>query len=269
MSDDRSSSWIKSNLAAIGSAAVLSVYATGYVRTKPAADRLEEESDRAPARRRAAVQATGPSIDSVPSSRETKAEPSTSAAQPPQIVANAAPKTTVADTAVPSAPAPTVAPTSAPQEPQATTAAAPPAPAPPALTTSTTSTDSTPTPAPTPDAPVVPGAPRKLATDAVATVPASQPSTAAKATAGYKDGLFSGWGTSRHGDIQAYVEIKGGKIVSAFISECLTQYSCSWIAKLPAQVVERQGSEIDYVSGATQSSNALYYAVVDALKKAK
>lgn len=266
MSDDRSSSWIKSNLAAIGSAAVLSVYATGYVRTKPAADRLEEESDRAPARRRAALQATGPAIDSAPASRETKAETSPQAAQPAQIVATAAPKTTVADTTVPSAPAPTVAPTSAPQEPRATTTAAPPAPAPPA---STTSTDSTPTPAPTPDAPVVPGAPRKLATDAVATVPASQPSTAAKATAGYKDGLFSGWGTSRHGDIQAYVEIKGGKIVSAFISECLTQYSCSWIAKLPAQVVERQGSEIDYVSGATQSSNALYYAVVDALKKAK
>ena len=81
--------------------------------------------------------------------------------------------------------------------------------------------------------------------------------------------MYSGWGTSRHGDIQAYVEIKGGKITSAFISECLTQYSCSWIAKLPPQVVERQSAEMDYVSGATQSSNALYYAVVDALKKAK
>ena len=56
---------------------------------------------------------------------------------------------------------------------------------------------------------------------------------------------------------------------SAFISECLTQYSCSWIANLPGQVVTRQSSEVDYVSGATHSANAFYYAVVDALKKAK
>ena len=84
-----------------------------------------------------------------------------------------------------------------------------------------------------------------------------------------KDGTFSGWGTSRHGDIEAAVEIKNGHIVSAFIVQCLTQYSCSWIAALPPQVVTRQSAEVDYVSGATQSSNALYYAIVEALKKAK
>ena len=107
----------------------------------------------------------------------------------------------------------------------------------------------------------------------IPTVPATAASKAAtdtaSAPAAYKDGVYSGWGTSRHGDIQAYVEIKGGKITSAFISECLTQYSCSWIVKLPPQAVERQSAEIDFVSGATQSSNALYYAIVDALKKAK
>jgi uncharacterized protein with FMN-binding domain len=53
------------------------------------------------------------------------------------------------------------------------------------------------------------------------------------------------------------------------ISECLTQYSCSWIAALPQQVLDRQSAEVDYVSGATQSANAFYYAVVNALKKAK
>ncbi len=85
----------------------------------------------------------------------------------------------------------------------------------------------------------------------------------------YKDGLYSGWGTSRHGDIEAYVEIKGGKITSAFISECLTQYSCSWIVKLPPMVLQAQSAEIDYISGATHSSNAFYYAVANALKKAQ
>jgi len=85
----------------------------------------------------------------------------------------------------------------------------------------------------------------------------------------WKDGVYFGWGTSRHGDIQAGVEIKGGRIASAFISECLTRYSCSWIAALPPQVVGRQSPDVDYVSGATQSTNAFYYAVVEALKKAK
>jgi uncharacterized protein with FMN-binding domain len=49
----------------------------------------------------------------------------------------------------------------------------------------------------------------------------------------------------------------------------LTQYSCSWVSLLPPQVVARQSAEVDFVSGATQSANAFYYAVVDALKKAK
>ena len=48
-----------------------------------------------------------------------------------------------------------------------------------------------------------------------------------------KDGTFNGWGTSRHGDIQAAVEIKNGRIVGAYISQCLTRYSCSWISALP------------------------------------
>jgi uncharacterized protein with FMN-binding domain len=81
--------------------------------------------------------------------------------------------------------------------------------------------------------------------------------------------VYQGWGSSRHGDIQAEVEIKGGRIVSASISQCLTRYSCAWIAALPPQVVTRQSPETDYVSGATQSTNAFYYAVVEALAKAK
>jgi uncharacterized protein with FMN-binding domain len=84
-----------------------------------------------------------------------------------------------------------------------------------------------------------------------------------------KDGVFYGWGTSRHGDIQASVEIKNGKIIGAYISQCLTRYSCSWVSMLPGQVVSRQSPEVDYVSGATQSSNAFYYGVVEALKKAR
>jgi uncharacterized protein with FMN-binding domain len=85
----------------------------------------------------------------------------------------------------------------------------------------------------------------------------------------YKDGSYTGWGTSRHGDIQATVVIEGGRIASAVISQCLTRYSCAWVAHLQGQVVTRQSPEVDYVSGATQSTNAFYYAVVEALGKAK
>jgi uncharacterized protein with FMN-binding domain len=85
----------------------------------------------------------------------------------------------------------------------------------------------------------------------------------------WKDGTFTGWGYSRHGDIQASVVIEGGRITSATISECRTRYSCSVIDKLPPQVVQRQSPEVDYVSRATQSADAFYGAVVAALNKAK
>jgi uncharacterized protein with FMN-binding domain len=85
----------------------------------------------------------------------------------------------------------------------------------------------------------------------------------------YRDGTYFGWGTSRHGDIQAAVVIDNGRIASATIAQCLTRYSCSVIAKLPPEVAERQSPEVDYVSGATQSTDAFYYAVVEALSKAK
>jgi uncharacterized protein with FMN-binding domain len=85
----------------------------------------------------------------------------------------------------------------------------------------------------------------------------------------YKDGTYYGWGTSRHGSIEATVTIEGGKIVGSAISQCLTRYSCSWIAHLVPQVVARQSANVDYVSGATQSTYAFYDAVVEALSKAK
>jgi uncharacterized protein with FMN-binding domain len=85
----------------------------------------------------------------------------------------------------------------------------------------------------------------------------------------YKDGTYLGWGTSRHGDIQAEVVIEDGRIKAATIAQCLTRYSCNVIANLPPQVAQRQSPETDYVSGATQSADAFYYAVVQALSKAK
>ncbi|HEY4100368.1 MAG TPA: FMN-binding protein [Gemmatimonadales bacterium] len=85
----------------------------------------------------------------------------------------------------------------------------------------------------------------------------------------FKDGLYTGWGTSRHGDIEASVEIKNGHITAASITQCLTRYSCSWISDLPPEVLARQSAAVDYVSGATQSSSAFANAISEALAKAK
>jgi uncharacterized protein with FMN-binding domain len=80
--------------------------------------------------------------------------------------------------------------------------------------------------------------------------------------------MFSGWGRSRHGDLQATVGIENGKIVYAAVTDCRTRYSCDVIAKLPGQVLQRQSADVDYVAGATESANAFYFAIVEALKAA-
>lgn len=125
----------------------------------------------------------------------------------------------------------------------------------------------------TPSITSIPSAAPQPTTAAVAAEPPLAPPPPPPATpapaALYKDGTYSGWGTSRHGDIEATVVIENGRIASANISQCLTRYSCSLIAHLQGQVVTRQSPDVDYVSGATQSTNAFYDAVVNALAKAR
>jgi uncharacterized protein with FMN-binding domain len=85
----------------------------------------------------------------------------------------------------------------------------------------------------------------------------------------FKDGVYAGWGNSQHGKIEATVEIRAGRIVSARISTCKTRWPCARIALLVPQVAERQSQEVDVITGATHSSDAFYYALVEALSKAK
>lgn len=84
-----------------------------------------------------------------------------------------------------------------------------------------------------------------------------------------KDGKYYGWGSCWHGRIQARVIIEGGRITSSAITKCNTRYDCSWIKSIVPQVVERQSANVDYVTGATESADAFYYAVVEALNQAK
>jgi uncharacterized protein with FMN-binding domain len=102
-----------------------------------------------------------------------------------------------------------------------------------------------------------------------ASQPVTQPPPAAPAKVVWKDGTYYGWGTSRHGDIQAAVVIEGGRILSATISECQTRYPCDYIAHLPPQVAQRQSADVDSVSRATESADAFYFAVTNALVEAQ
>ncbi len=203
-------------LVALSSAAVLAVYATGYVRTRAAADRFAAEA--APRR---APAATPPLVQAAPPL------PSIQPGEP--VIA-------------PSTERVHIRARSTPREAE---------------------TLSTLTPPP-PDAVAEPAAP---IVEPVPATPAPLPAPAAEAQ--FRDGTYLGWGSCRHGDIQASVVIEGGRITAATVARCLTRYSCSWIEPIYSQVVSRQSPEVDYVSGATESTDAFHDAVADALAKAK
>jgi uncharacterized protein with FMN-binding domain len=257
MAQSGSNKKVANSLVAMSSAAVLAVYAAGYARTRFAADRIEAQA----AERRPAIRGpprpASPNVEFRPAAPNAPAgapSPATSApsnpardtAGKPGLIASLAPVATTAD--VPGgAAAPPPAETPAPSSPT------PPAAVPVANQAAE---------------PAPPAAEHKAEVAAAAPA-APAPVAPAPAAPAWKDGTYYGWGTSRHGDIQAAVVIEGGRIASATIAQCWTRYSCSVISNLPPQVAQRQSPETDYVSGATQSVNAFYYGVVEALKQAK
>jgi uncharacterized protein with FMN-binding domain len=85
----------------------------------------------------------------------------------------------------------------------------------------------------------------------------------------WKDGYYTGWGQSRHGDIQAFVRITDGEITEAGIATCETRYPCSVIEDILMQPVALQGPDVDKVSRATESADAYYYGLVMALENAE
>jgi uncharacterized protein with FMN-binding domain len=238
---------VANSLLAAGAAAVLAVYAAGYERTRPAAEQLEAQSAvRRPAPRAAKAITPAPAA----------AQPQQASEAPREVAVLAHPAEPRPPIAAPDAPKPEPPKPDAPKpKTEVSTAPAAPAPAAPEPVV--------PTPAPAPAAIVSAPAPAPAIAPAPPTPSAPQP------TAQYKDGTYKGWGTCRHGDIEAQVVIEGGRITSASISQCLTRYTCDVIGRLPPEVIQRQSAEVDYVTGATESANAFYYAVLGALGKAK
>jgi uncharacterized protein with FMN-binding domain len=229
--------------------AVLTVYAAGYIRTQDAADRLASQI----AKRRATVSTPQQAHLSIRDSAAFNAEREEHGNHrkpieevplrlpgPPKPPPEAFSRRTFSENALPNS-----------------------------LPASVPKTE-TPIPTPTPVSP-----PAEVAA-VIAAPPAPAPAIAADGSADttsapahvWKDGSYSGWGYSRHGNIEATVVIEGGRIASAIISQCRTRYSCSVIDRLPPQVAQRQSPDVDYVTGATQSADAFYGAVVEALGKA-
>ncbi len=118
-------------------------------------------------------------------------------------------------------------------------------------------TTPTPTTAPLPRTTLPPA---RIATPTATPAPAGASGT-------YRDGSYTGLGRSRHGNIEVTVVVQGGKIASAKVSQCLTRYPCSMISALPGEVVAQQSANVDFVSGATDSSTAFRDAVTNALAK--
>ncbi|MFP3126194.1 FMN-binding protein [Ectobacillus funiculus] len=85
----------------------------------------------------------------------------------------------------------------------------------------------------------------------------------------YKDGTFTGTGMNRRGEMEVAVTLKKDKITDVQIINWGMHYSESDIAGLPDEVIQRQSANVDFVSGATYSSQAFTDAIQDALNNAK
>ena len=222
---------------AASAAAVLTVYGAGYERTKDAASKLDAQF----AQRRSA-----PS-DVRPVQEGSAVHSPSDAAQSPRAPIQPGLRDRIVQTQAP-APAPVEVASSSPAPSALSTPLAPVAPPTPQKTdipvvasVAAVSVATTPvTPA------VAPPAPAPAPDTTAAPAPVDKPK--------YKDGTYTGWGSCRHGDIQAQVTIEGGKITVARISQCLTRYSCDVIGRLPPEVLQRQSAEVDWVTGATQSA---------------
>jgi uncharacterized protein with FMN-binding domain len=249
---------ISNNLVAVSCAAVLTVYAAGYWRTRDAARQFAAQAKgrRSAARTERAAVSPKPAV----------IEPSAPAPLPPPEAPTTIAPAVVAKAAGPSSPvaAQKAAPARAHAHPRASTTtgaaiatAAPPSspvPAPEAMSAPAsvghglvvepvTVTEPIPTPPPAPRPPATPAA-------------------------RWRDGIYTGHGDSPHGDLDVRVVIRDGRIVEAAIQNCNTRYPCELIDPMVQQSVVIQSSNVDYVSRATESSEAYNDGLVEALNKA-
>jgi uncharacterized protein with FMN-binding domain len=245
---------ISNNLVAASCAAVLSVYAAGYWRTRDAARQFEAQAKgRRPVARteRAAISPKPAVIE--PSARAPQPRPEAPATIAPAVVAAATePSSPVAASRVTHAPKST-------------------------MTASAMTPAARPLSSPVAAPETTPASPSAEAGIVVAPVPMTSESTPVSRSASeppatpaarWRDGIYTGHGDSPHGDLDVRVVIRDGRIVEAAIEACNTRYPCELIDPMVRQSVVIQSSNVDYVSHATESSEAYNDGLVEALNKA-
>ena len=225
------------DLVAASCAAVLAVYAAGYSRTREAARRFETQA------------------------RERRPTPPVAATPTPTVIEEATPQSGPTDRAA-SPTAPAMQPAS---KPPSRVAARKPAHK--AADSARATADAAGPSSPSALKEIAP-VPLPAADTTVAMPIAIRREPASASAPKWRDGTYTGLGDSPHGDIEARVVIKDGRIVEAGIATCDTRYPCSVIDPLIQQPVERQSPDVDYMSHATESSDAYYDALVAALEKA-
>lgn len=247
-------------------AAILVVYGAGLWRTRDEARRLASEAQvpraarperRAPVRTEPAVQA--PAIVEEPAAPDPAALPApdatTTASSPAVANAGQSPASSPGVDAVPAA--------SSAVSNEAPVATAVSAGTPVSTISSAGAGNAGAASTPLPPAAAIPQQGEPAADNATIVATVGPP------TPVWRDGRFTGWGGSRHGDIQAFVTIKNGKIVESGILTCDTRYPCDVIDRILNQPVVWQSAEVDNVSRATESAGAYYWGLVEALKNAE
>ncbi|HLG96827.1 MAG TPA: hypothetical protein VKX49_11000 [Bryobacteraceae bacterium] len=279
MAKNKSNKKVANGLVAMSSAAVLAVYAAGYVRTRPAASRLDAQvyerplAPEVPAKRAAADAGMPPAapnrpavapVHVLPAHEEVKHPPASAQAatpgRPQETIAEQA-NTRKAEATSQATVAVNTAAAAADVNSVSTTSAS-------AVTSAVQQGEGSTVSGPGQSSPAVASSSAANSTPAATSAPAATSNPAAPAQPVWKDGKYTAWGTCRHGDIQATVVIQGGRIVSADITDCQTRYSCDIIESLPPKVITRQKNKFDVIGGATESAYAYYGAVYWALDQA-
>jgi uncharacterized protein with FMN-binding domain len=83
-----------------------------------------------------------------------------------------------------------------------------------------------------------------------------------------REGTYNGTGSNYLGDVSVAVTVASGKISQVQITACNMHYPEYWIDGLPGEVLAAQSTNINFVSGATASSQAFTDAVTQALSQA-
>lgn len=107
--------------------------------------------------------------------------------------------------------------------------------------------------------------------DAEAADGSTEAAVDAAAAVSYKDGSYKGTGKGNNGDITVEVTVEGGKITAIAMTdheETEGLYEPAETGVIEA-IIKSQTTDVDTVSGATNTSNGIIEAVDNALKEAK